>query len=167
MLVEDQGRVCRTYAFIATDSRLKTTFGGLFLGHGKKQCDSRCAEWVGQYNLKAPCRVLVTQDSTDSREAKVFRAHAAPQGMCDNLMNALKLLAHKHKYGDSPVKMVVQGLQERSRLKITSGIKSFIMVDNHEVVKVGDLGKNMESKEVVEPNFTTDFPGKPWFGNER
>ena len=37
-------------------------------------------------------RVLVIQDSTDHREAMVFRAHTAPQGTCDNLINALKLL---------------------------------------------------------------------------
>ena len=28
-------------------------------------------------------------------EAKVFRAHAAPQGLCDNLVNSLKLLTKK------------------------------------------------------------------------
>ena len=50
------------------------------------------------------------QDSTDRREAKVFRAHASPQGVCDNLINALMLLANQQKDGDSPVKMVVQGL---------------------------------------------------------
>ena len=39
--------------------------------------------------------------------------------MCDNFINALTLLASQQKYGDSPVKMV-QGLQERSRLKMSS-----------------------------------------------
>ena len=37
------------------------------------------------------------------------------------------------------------------------GLRSFIMVDNHEEVKVGDLEKNMESRPVVRPKFTTDF----------
>ena len=54
-------------------------------------------------------------------------------------------------------KMVTQGLQERRRLKIMDGLRRFIMVDNHEVVKVGELDKNMESMKVVKPNFTTDF----------
>ena len=31
------------------------------------------------------------------------------------------------------------------------------MVDNHEAVKVGDSEKNMESRPVVKPNFTTDL----------
>ena len=32
------------------------------------------------------------------------------------------------------------------------------MVDNHEAVNVADSEKNMESRPVVEPKFTTDFP---------
>ena len=78
--------------------------------------------------------------------------------MCDNLINALKLLANQQKDGDSPVEMVVQGLQERSRLRIMDGLRKFIMVENHEAVKVGELEKNMESRKVVMPKFTTDFP---------
>ena len=30
---------------------------------------------------------------TNANEAKVLKAHAAPQGLCENLINALKLLA--------------------------------------------------------------------------
>ena len=32
------------------------------------------------------------------------------------------------------------------------------MVDTHESVKVGDSEKNMESRKVMKPKFTTDFP---------
>ena len=39
-----------------------------------------------------------------------------------------------------------------------NGLRKCIAVDNHEAVKVGDVEKNMESKEVVKPKFTTDFP---------
>ena len=38
------------------------------------------------------------------------------------------------------------------------GLRKCIAVDNHEAVKVVDVEKNMESKEVVKPKFTTDFP---------
>ena len=38
----------------------------------------------GKYDCKAPNRILVIQDSTDRQDAKVFPAHAAPQGVCDN-----------------------------------------------------------------------------------
>ena len=62
--------------------------------------------------------------------------HAPPQGMCENLVKALRLLANQQKDGDGPVKMVVQGLQVKSRLKIMDGLRRFIMVENHEAVKV-------------------------------
>ena len=88
----------------------------------------------------------------------MFRAHAAPQGVCDYLINALKFLANYQKYGDSPVKMVVEGFQEKSRQQIMDGLRRFIMVDNREAVKVGDSEKNMESRPVAKPKFTTDFP---------
>ena len=45
----------------------------------------------------------VVQLGTNANEAKVFRAHAAPQGPCDTLINALKLLANQQKDGDSPI----------------------------------------------------------------
>ena len=61
----------------------------------------RCA--AAHYKWKAPNRVLVIQDSTDRGEATVFGAHAAPQGVCNNLINALKLVANQQKDGDSPV----------------------------------------------------------------
>ena len=32
-----------------------------------------------------------------------FRAHAVPQGLCENLVNALKLLANQQREGDSPI----------------------------------------------------------------
>ena len=47
------------------------------------------------------------------------------------MINALKLLANQQKDGDCPVKMVVQGPQERSRLRMMDGLRKFIMVDNH------------------------------------
>ena len=64
-------------------------------GHGKKQCNWWCAACGGQCNWKSPNRVLAIQDSTSRRVAKVFRARAAPQGVCNNLINALKLSANQ------------------------------------------------------------------------
>ena len=34
---------------------------------------------------------------------KVFKALAAPRGLCENLVNMLKLLANQQKDGDSPI----------------------------------------------------------------
>ena len=76
--------------------------------HRKKQC-----------NWKHPNRVLTIQDSTDRREAKVFRLHAPPQGMCENLVNALKLSANQQLGCDSLVQELVEGLEEGRRLKMT------------------------------------------------
>ena len=53
----------------------------------------------------------------------MFRAHAPPQGPCENLMCAFKLLAILHAGGANLVDTIFEGLQEQSRLKITNEIK--------------------------------------------
>ena len=74
---------------------LKTTPGVSLLGTEGSSAtgDVRRAE-ASAMTGEPRTRSLVMQDSTDHRNAKVFRAHAAPQGMCDNLISALKLLAN-------------------------------------------------------------------------
>ena len=61
------------------------------------------------------CRILLVQIGVNANEAKVFQAHAALLGLCDNLINALKLLANQQKDGDSPIQGIITGLHERSR----------------------------------------------------
>ena len=82
----------------------------------------------------------IIQDGTDRREAKVFRAHAAPSGVYDNLVNALnQVLANPQRGADnSPSEVLVKGLQERRRIKMTDGLRKFVTMDNHEAVKIGD-----------------------------
>ena len=102
-----------------------------------------------QVQLKGPEQSLGHTRQHGRREAQVFRAHAA-----DNLINALKLLlANQQKYGDSPVNIVVQGLLEKSRPKKMEA--QMVLHGRHEAVKVGDSEKNMGSRKVVMPNFTT------------
>ena len=43
--------------------------------------------------------------------------------------------------GDSPVEVLVESLQERSRSKMMEKLRRFITVDNHEAVAIGDLEK--------------------------
>ena len=93
------------------------------------------------------------------RQAKVSRAHAAPQGTCENLINSLKLLTNHQKDGDSSVENVVTGLLEKSRKDIMDRLRKFIEVDNHGAVKVGGLRRGTKSFKEVKPEFTTDFPG--------
>ena len=59
--------------------------------------------------------------------------------LCDNLVNAPKLLANQQKDGDSPIQSIVTGLHEGSRRGIMDGLRNFIAVDNRSSVDVGGL----------------------------
>ena len=57
----------------------------------------------------------MVQLGTNEDEAKVFRAHAVPQGLfCEILINALELLANQQRDGDSPIQNIVTGLIEKA-----------------------------------------------------
>ena len=77
-------------------------------GHGdgsnrkKKQCCWWCAACGGQYDWRGSNRIQVILLILDANEAKVFKAHAAPLGLCDNWINALKLLANQQEDGGQP-----------------------------------------------------------------
>ena len=96
------------------------------------------------------------QLGVNANEAKVLKAHAAPLELCDNLINALKLLATQLKDGDSPIQSIVTGLHERSRKGFTEGVRSFIKEDNHCAVDVGHLHKGKRAFKVQTPNFSED-----------
>ena len=55
--------------------------------------------------------------ATIAVKQKVFTAHAAPQGGCDNLINAHKLFANQQAAGDSLVEMLVVGLPRTRQVK--------------------------------------------------
>ena len=57
---------------------------------------------------------------TNANEAKVFKAHAAPQGLCETLINAPKLLANQQTGADSPIQSIVTG-QHESRKESWTG----------------------------------------------
>ena len=111
--------LCRMSASTATVSLWRTTFGGYrrdtetATTWKKKHCSWWCAVCGGKYEWRAPNRILVVQLGTNANEAKVFKSHAAPQGLCENLINALKLLANKQKDGDRRIQSIVTGLHER------------------------------------------------------
>ena len=91
-----------------------------------------------------------------------------PQGVCDNLINALKLLTNQQKDGDSPVGQMVTGLLERSRSGMMGGLRKCSAVDNHEAVKVGDQHRETKpKKKVARPRFATDFQGACYSGRRR
>ena len=91
---------------------------------GKKHCSWWCAICGG-----APNRILLVQIGTNEDEAKVFRAHAIPQELCENLINALQLLANQQKDGDGPIQNITVGLEEKCRERVTNGLRSFFTSD--------------------------------------
>ena len=70
---------------------------------------------------------MVVQTSVSASQAKVFKAHAVPQGLCENLINALKLLANWQKDGDGPIQNIVTILRERNRKGIMEGLRNFFL----------------------------------------
>ena len=56
-------------------------------------------------------------------QAKVFKTHATPQGLCANLINALKLLANQQEDGDGLIQNIVTNLGEGSRKGLTEGLR--------------------------------------------
>ena len=139
--VEGQGGShCPTCALIAADALMKVTPGAL------------------RWSTETAARRVNSEQSLGYAGQKVFRAHAPPEGPCENLMCAIKLLAILHAGGANLVDRIFEGLQEQ-RLKITNEIRRFIEVDKNEVVKIGDLEKNSEAIKVVRPNFNKEiFP---------
>ena len=71
---------------------------------------------------RAPNSLLVVQTGARVSQAKVFKAHAVPQGLCENLINALNLLANQQRDGASPMQIIITGLCERSRKGILEGV---------------------------------------------
>ena len=71
-------------------------------GDGNNRKKKHCGWWCGgKYGWRAPNRILVVQLGTNANEAKVFKAHVAPQGLCENLVNALELLAKQQTDADN------------------------------------------------------------------
>ena len=72
-------------------------------------------------------------------QALAFKAHAVPQGLCANLVNALKLLANQQEDWDGLLQNIVTNLGKGSRKGLTDGLREFIWVDNERALDVGAL----------------------------
>ena len=103
--------------------------------------------------------MLVLQTGAGASQAKVFKAHAAPQGLCENLINALKLLVNQQKNGDSPIWSIVTGLCERSRNGVMEGLRNFMKVDSRCAFDVGHLSEGFLSSQVRRPKFKEGVQG--------
>ena len=65
----------------------------------------------------------MAQTSDSVNQANVFKAHALPQGLCGNLINALKLLANQQEDGDGLIKNIVTNLCEGIKKGLTEGAR--------------------------------------------
>ena len=72
----------------------------LWVSGGKGRNNWWCAICGEKYEWKQPNRLLVVQTGESVNQAKVFKADAVPQGLCGNLIIALKLLAKQQEGGD-------------------------------------------------------------------
>ena len=129
--------------------RWRTTFGGCRRDTETATTERRgtaVGGCGGTNEWRAPERILVVQLGTNEDEAKVFRARAVPQGLCENLTNALKLLVNQQRDGDSP--NIVTGLRERSRGGVMNGSRSFTDLDNHRAVEVGHVRRGLRPFKV-------------------
>ena len=100
---------------------------------------------------------MTIQEGGDASEATVFRAHALPQGACENLVCALAPLAHLQAGGHNLVDAIFEVLHEHGRLETTNELRRFIEKDSREAVNNCDLEKTLESLLVVKHTLTADF----------
>ena len=126
---------------------------------GKGRNNWWCAICGEMYDWKKPNRLLVVQKGESVNQAKVFRAHAVPQGLCGSLINALKLLANQEEDGDGLIiQNIVTNLGEGNRKGLTNGLRDFIKIDNHRALEVGYLNEGLGKFKVRRPKGSEGYP---------
>ena len=106
-----------------------------------------CAIFAQRYDWRQTNRLLVMQTGENFEQAKVLKAHAVLQGLCANLISALKLLAHQQEDGDGLPQNIVTNLGKGSRKSLTDGLRNFIRVDNDHAL---DVGEPHQTRELLE-----------------
>ena len=76
---------------------------------GKKYTSWWCAICGEKYDWKQPNRLLVVQTGESVEQAKVFKAHAVPQGLCANLINAFEIAGEPTRRWRSPLTAYCEG----------------------------------------------------------
>ena len=100
-------RTRRSHNVLLVPALQQFPLGRLRLGEKHtKWCCAICGE---KYDWKRPNRLLVVQTGDSFEQAKVFKEHAVPQGLCANLINALKLLANQQEDGDGLLQKYCEG----------------------------------------------------------
>ena len=115
--------------------------------------------WRKKYDWGAPGWLLVVQTGDSANQAKVFKAHAVPQGLRKNLINALELLADQQKDGDSPVHSIVKkDFVKQTGKALMEGLRNFIEVNKHSALDLGYLKEGTRSFEVRRPKIEEEGP---------
>ena len=139
---------CRTCAQTAKVSLWKTTFCGSLWekpqGGGAQFVEKSTTG--GNRTIFWSCKLVKV-----FKWAKVFKAHAIPQGLCEKLINALKLLANQQEDEDGLLQNIVTNLGKRSRKGLTDGLRDFIKVDNHRALDVGEPHRGTGTPKVRKP----------------
>ena len=94
---------------------------------------------------------MLTRPRSSKREAVL-------EGLCGNLINALKLLANQQEDGDGLIQNIVANLGERSMKGLTNGLRDFIQIDNRRALEVGYLNKGMGNFRVRRPKGSEGCP---------
>ena len=74
--------------------------------------------WRKKSEWRAPNKLLVVQTGVRASQAEVFKAHPVPQGLCENVINALKLLTNQLRGGDCPVQSIVQASMQEAEKEL-------------------------------------------------
>ena len=153
-------------------STMSTSKGGFSLSHVRPHC-KRCpmedyAWWISEGHVpkkgKTSSVTGRAHHAAASTVGKIqtwwrgkrttlrsqrFFLHTPPQGMCDNLICARKLLAKLQREDNNLVDTVSHGIFEQSRRGLTDGLRDFVWVDNHEAVQIGDLFRHADGRSLV------------------
>ena len=76
------------------------------------------------------------QTGESFEQVQGFKAHAVPQGLCANLINALKLLENQQENGDGLLQNIVPNLGQGSRKGLTDGLREPTKVDKERALDV-------------------------------
>ena len=147
--VGGQGGVTMSYLCPHFNSFPLEDYGWWVLG--RKTTKWWCAICGEKYDWKQPHSLLVVQTGDSVEQAKVFKAHAVPQGLCANLINELKLLENQQEDGDGLLQNVVKDLGKESRKGLTDGLRDFIKVDNERARDVGSPRRGTGTFKVRKP----------------
>ena len=101
-------------------------------------------------------RILVVQLGTNEEEAKVFRARAVPQALCENLSSSCWRTSREMV--TVRFQNIVTGLRGRSREAIMNGLRSFIASEKYCAVEVGHLRRCQRPFKVIRPKIRKRAP---------